>query len=685
MPLHSSAALIAEVGTAITKLTLVDLVDDEYRLIARAETSSTLTPPEADLTIAVVRLAGMLEAITGRELVRNGQLLVGPDAPGGGVGGIVVTTSAGGSMRAVVAALAAQQSAREAVNAARGTYARIEHVFSVDAAGEADTQWLGHEVAQLAGAQPEVVVIAGGLEGGAAATLERIGQIVGLVVRRSPTPPLVIYTGNSAAAGVVTAAIGDGVEVRQVENLRPTIGINRLEPTRSILRQMYNEQHLPKIAGYEKLKVWRPGHIGTVAEDQALIVRFLAERFGRNILALDAGATHCVGLIQAEEHFSQAVLANGGLGVGALQLLDTAGAEAIARWLPFELSEADLQNRLLNRLLRPNVPPANLDELLIDHALLREALRGVVDALAQARTNLRYDLVIAGGAVARAPRPGLVALVLLDSLPLEQDSSRFAIDLYVDSLSLLPVAGALAHVDADAAACLMERDGLNNGPLATVVVPQGTITEGSPVIEVELKTSQGDVKNVTVEGGQIVRLELPRGQRGTLRIRPAQGVYIGDNAPGAEVLSDEAAIAGSALGIVIDARPRPLVLPQQSEERGHRILAWLKALDALPPARTGDPAAPWQLCETTPEVSSYSSTPAAPALAPEEVPMLAASTATIAAGSGTPEGEPTVVQMASTEADHASVGADEEPDDIQSMRASLVEQTKPKRGFFRRS
>ena len=111
MAIHPTATLIAEVGNTITKLVLVDLVDGDYRLVARAETASTLAAPAADMTIAILELASMIEAITGRELVRNGQLLVPGDAQGNGAGALVVTTSAAGVAPVVIAALVGQVAA----------------------------------------------------------------------------------------------------------------------------------------------------------------------------------------------------------------------------------------------------------------------------------------------------------------------------------------------------------------------------------------------------------------------------------------------------------------------------------------------------------------------------------------------------------------------------------------------
>ncbi len=226
---------------------------------------------------------------------------------------------------------------------------------------------------------------------------------------------------------------------------------------------------------------------------------------------------------------------------------------------------------------------------------------------------------------------------------------------------------------------VIEQDALNNGPLATVIVPRGTLQEGSQILEVELRVVGGDTQQVNVLGGQLVRLPLPRGKRAAVRIRPAQGIYIGNNPPGAEVLSDEAAISGSALGVVIDARPRPLRLPDEQDERSRTLLAWLRALDAIPPVSAPPPAAIPQaaVAPTTP-------TPASTTEANGETSLLEDEdrSATEAPAS------PSVISAAVVDQDRADTGSDPNMDpralDLQAMRADLVEPAKPRRGFFRR-
>jgi hypothetical protein len=55
-------------------------------------------------------------------------------------------------------------------------------------------------------------------------------------------------------------------------------------------------------------------------------------------------------------------------------------------------------------------------------------------------------------------------------------------------------------------------------------------------------------------------------------------VRIGRNEPGAEVRSEVAALEGSALGVVIDARGRPLRLEASQAARQNQLWDWMVAL-----------------------------------------------------------------------------------------------------------
>jgi hypothetical protein len=642
LPQHG-ALLIADIGSDSTQVTLVDLVDQNYRLVARAASPSTFDAPDHDPTTAIFRAVREIEATTSRTLLRGDDLITPQNEAGDGVDGVVATTSATGPIGVAVAGLSKAGSVRSARHAARSTYTTLIDTIALDEGG---TQ-IGQHVLALHGHKPDVIVLAGGTEGGSVTANQRLAQIVKLLATHSDHAPLVIFAGNSAAADQVRQQIGEAAKVEVVDNLLPLPNQPRIEPVRSILRRYYNEQKTAKLPGADHLRKLRATRLGSAIEDQSLMVRFLAQRFGRNVLSVsvDGAATAC--LLASDSHYSEAIFGQLGLRHGALAVLDERGVDNIARWLPFAIDEPTLRNRLLNRVLRPRQVPTDLDDLLLDYAILREALSTAYTALRDERPRAPFDLVIAGGAMADAPRPGLAALALLDALQPTIHDSDLAINLYLDQFGLLAASGALAHLDTDAAACLLEQDGLNNLPLATVIVPHGEIAAGKNMVEVELRPVRGDAIKRTVKAGEIARLPLGRGKRATLRIQPVSGVAIGHNQAGTEVLSDEAAIVGSALGVIIDARPRPLALPTDFEQRRTTLLRWMEALDALPPAT---------------------------AFAPASDGVAATSNGTM---NGTSHAATATPPVESTTESHST-------DDIASLREGLVMTPQPKRGFFRK-
>jgi hypothetical protein len=596
------AALVAEIGAITTRVTLVDTVDGEARLIGQAEAPSTVEPPHADALAAIITAAEQIGETTGRRLVQDGRLIIPQNHERDGVNTVAAITSAAGQLGVVVAAVAADVSARSALRASRATYTGTLAVVTLDDTARGgdghDATWIERQVQALSGMQPDVVIIAGGLEEGAEDALVRLAHIVGLTAlttrvdaegqqRQDVTLRPAIYAGNSAVRERVIEALSGRAELTVVDNIRPALDSEQLTPCRREVSRLYDERILPTLAGAEGLRRLSLAPLRTVCDAHGLMARFVAERYRRAVLALDVGAASSSAHLASPGRFSPAVLGGVGVGHGLGAVLAERGLASIARWLPFQMSERELTHRLLNKMLRPHIPPVTREDLLIEHATAREALALALAALTDERPDAAYDLVIAGGGtLAHAPHPGLAALTVLDALQPAASESVLAIELHLDTLGLLGACGALAFADPDAALTLFERDLLRNTPLATCVVALGEGRLGEPALEAELVVTGGGARQVTVAHGSIGLLPLPVGRTAQLVLRPAGGVRIGRNAPGAEVASEQAAIKGSALGLVIDARGRPLRFPADPAGRQLALWDWLVALgverEALP-------------------------------------------------------------------------------------------------------
>lgn len=631
------AVLLAEIGSIMTRVTLVDLVAGEMRLIGRAEIPSTIEPPNDNAMVAILAAAAEIGELTGRRLLDQNTLILPQNNERDGVDQVVTITSAAGQMGVVIAAVAGDVSGRSALRAARTTYSSVLQTVTLDNTARTgdiqDSTWIERQVQMLTGLTPDVVIIAGGLEDGAQDSLVRLAHIVGLTAlstrvdsdgeqRQDITARPVIFAGNSKASERVIEALSGRARLKVVENLRPTLETEHLDPTRRELSQLYSEKLLPTLPGIAQLR--RLGTIPprTVCDASGLITRFVAELHKRSVLAFDIGSSSTSLQFHSQGQYSPIVMGNTGTGLGIGAVLADRGITAIARWLPFPIGERELTHRLLNKLLRPHIHPATREDLLIEHAVAREALASAFTLLQDERPHALYDLVIAGGGVlAHTPHPGLATLTILDALQPGASESVLAIDLHLDSLGLIGACGALAFANPEAALTLFERDLLNNTPLATCIIALGEGQPGTPAVEAELRVAGEEPQRISIAHGQIGRLALEPGQKGQIILRPASGVRIGRNAPGAEVSSEVAALNGSALGVVIDARGRPIRLPHEPLARQQALWDWMVALGV----ESG--ALPYEAADPLPELElpalmtiSTMITPITPEIAQPQTP-----------------------------------------------------------------
>lgn len=586
------AILIAEIGSVTTRVTLLNSVEGQTRWIGQASMPSTAEPPYHDLTIGMLQAAKRIGDLTGHVLLRDGHLITPQVNEREGVNHVLVATSASERMKLVIMGIASDISARSALHAAQCIYSDVQQVVTLDDAANnpelrRTTSWVERQVQALLAHEPDTIILAGGLEDSNNQAICRMAQTLAFVVQQQqhmsrkpgapPTP--VIYAGASSAHDCVRAALGEHADLTIVDNLRPTLEHERLEPIRRELVHRYSQHMLPAIPGFGALQNIASSSITTTVEAQGLLTRFFAERYNRRVLLLDVGGTSSSALFASPGSYTLAVNGLAGTGYSAMALVAQRGLAAIARWLPYTMPDQELRERLLNWHLRPQMVPSDRDDVLLEHALVREALSVTYGSLTDEHPNPDYDMVIGcGNPLTEAYRPGLAALSLLDSLQTTAADSTLAIDLRLDRLGLMAGCGVLASLDAEAALLVAETDLLRHTPLATCIIPLGNGKVGDVALEAELTSSRGSNRSVTVHHGEIARIPLPPGQRAGLTIRPRPGVRIGRNEPGAEVVSDPDAISGSELGIIIDARGRPLQLPDNAQQRSDMLWGWLVAL-----------------------------------------------------------------------------------------------------------
>ena len=89
MPQKPGATLVAEIGSVTTRVTLIDIVDGEMRMIGQTSVPSTTEPPLENAVIGILEAATQLSETTGRQLMRDGSLLMPQTAERDGIDALI--------------------------------------------------------------------------------------------------------------------------------------------------------------------------------------------------------------------------------------------------------------------------------------------------------------------------------------------------------------------------------------------------------------------------------------------------------------------------------------------------------------------------------------------------------------------------------------------------------------------
>jgi uncharacterized protein (TIGR01319 family) len=579
--------LATDCGSTTTKAILIEKRGEEYRLVNRGEAPTTVEAPFDDVTIGVLNATRELEDLTGRQLIHDGTILTPQLDEKRGVDLYLSTSSAGGGLQMMVMGVVRQMSAESAQRAALGAGAIIMDVIAIDD-GRKDYQ----KIQRLRELRPDIVLLSGGTDGG---TITHLVELAELLIAADPRPRFgtmnlpVIFAGNKDARDEIRHVLGERFDLRIVDNLRPDLDREHLGPAREAIHELFLEHVMQQAPGYSKLMTWTSADIMSTPNAVGKIMVTIAEQRGINILGVDIGGATTDVFSVFDGNYTRTVSANLGMSYSICNVMLEAGIQNIRRWLPFDIEEYEVRNRLRNKMIRPTTIPQTYEDLLLEQAVSREALRlafihhkqlarglkgvqqqrTIGEALDQAETGktlvqmMALDMIIgSGGVLSHAPKRAQSALMMMDAYQPEGVTM-----LAVDSIFMMPQLGVLSTVHPEAAAQVFDRDCLIR--LGSCVAPVGQGKEGEPCLTIDYNG-----KSETFRYGELRVLLLGVGEALQATIRPARGFDVGAGR-GRPV---EATLEGGVVGVVVDTRGRPLQLPPDDAARRQKLIDWMTAL-----------------------------------------------------------------------------------------------------------
>ena len=574
--LQDNSLLAVNVGASSTRAVLFDVVEGQYRFIASGQAPSTAEAPYKDITLGVNQAIVNLQTVTGKTLLdQDNQLITPMQADGSGVDAFAATLSAGPALRAVVVGLLSDVSMQSAQRLAETAYLQVMETFGLNDQRKPDEQ-----IDAILRARPDIIILTGGTDGGASRSIQKIMESVGLACYLMPEEkrPMILFAGNQSLTDSVKKSLGNLTpSLHFSPNIRPSLDTEDLVPASRELAQVFSDVRKRNMPGMDELNTLSGGRTLPTAYAEGRIIRFLSQMNGtsRGILGVDLGTTAAVVAAGFNGKLTLGVYPQFGLGENLPGLLQYTQIEDIMRWLPLDIAPSVVRDYLYQRSLYPGTIPATKEDHAIGHAISRQVL---YLAMQEARRNfppearlLRKDLMplfepilAGGGALSDAPTPGQSLLLLLDALQPVGITS-----IILDQNNLLPLLGAASESNYLLPVQVLESGAfMSLGTIVSVISPA---SYGTPVIKARLTYEDGSDARAEVKFGGLEILPLGMGQTARLTLQPLNRSDIGNGAGRNATIQ----LAVGVMAVVIDARGRPLTLPEDPVRRRELFKKWL--------------------------------------------------------------------------------------------------------------
>ena len=579
---HVGSILVADCGTVMTRAMLLDRVQGKHRLLSWSEVPSTWSRPWNAVGDGVRGAVERISTITARRLLdENSDLITSDVTSQRGVDIFGCTVSASEPLTVTIGGMAGDVSLASARRAAAGTYSQVVAVLN-DTSGlplskEACLQ-------KVRDAPSDVILIAGGVEGGAERPITRVLEAVALACSTMDPEmrPTIVYAGNSRLRRGPAAIFGADTDLRMVRNIRPTLESEYLADAQSELQALFIERKMNQLPGFSPVTKWSPAPTVPTAHAFGKLVHYLWRRgAGKSgVLGVDVGGANTTIVAVFDDRLYLTVRADLGIALGGGPLLDRLGSRSVTRWHPEPVSADEARALLMNKSSFPASIPHVKRELWLEQALVREVIRTTLDVarqgwqpgIAQIYPDLLPlcdTIIVSGGGLAHAARSRETVLMVLDAVQPIGVST-----LMVDTCGLTPALGSLTDQSPLTAAEAIDAGGL--ATLGTVIAPVGEAREGRPLMSVTVACDNGRKQDLEIRAGDLEFLPLPARQKALVQIRPRRTIDVGLGGPGAGTVLE---VNGGRAGLVIDARGRPLILRSDPGRRRRQIQSWLGEAD----------------------------------------------------------------------------------------------------------
>ena len=570
--------LAIDIGSIHTRTYLFEIAGDSFRFIAQGVARTTAEYPVHDLGEGLVSSIQNLEEITGHQILGPDGRFILPALPGGqGVDAMTATISAGPTMKIVCAGLLGDVSLVSAEHLAKTNYTRVLDQVSIN-----DTRQMDEQIDSILKILPDAIILSGGSDDGANHSLRRLLTTLGISCSLLPPEkrPEILFAGNKAIHGDVKGILEANATVNIAPNIRPQPEVEILDPAQSMLTDMVNRFRFRHLDGANDLNNLVGSRLLPTASSFGRMIRFLGKVYHsqRGVLGIDMGSMLTTTAIGKAGKLYLRVSQPGHDRLSYLEAMYQIPAQELLPWIGYNLSEEYLRDYLINKAVYPATIPTTNEDLAVEYALARYRLSNAISQFSHSYPGLNMSfrnglqpgfepIVISGTTLTAAPSLAQSLLMVLDGLqPIGLTT------IVLDQNHLLSVLGAAGQVSPNLPVEVLETGALLN--LCTVLSPVSQKRPGANIMNIHIVTEDKQEIDMEVLQGSLTVIPLSQGETANLFIETPGGDQSGLS--GGQTGGFK--VTAGALGIVIDARGRPVRTPTDILARQELLHQWLTIL-----------------------------------------------------------------------------------------------------------
>ncbi len=554
--------LSVDIGSQNTRAWLFEQREEGYALVCSA-VAETSAASGQDLRGGVNRALEALQEKSGLRLLDLHQKLIRAEE---GVGACGLSLSAGKPIRTVLAGISDTYSL--------AALRRLVSLFYTDVVLEIDLQSDLNATAQLEkliAANADLFVCAGGTNQGAIRPVRAALDNLRIVYQSLPRliRPQLVYAGNEALTDYAREELEAGEDFHRARNIQARTDAESLAaawPAMLGAFRRLRRQQLPGLAELEQ--DWECDALPS-AFAASRIVR-LIDRMnpgGKGAMALDVGCNSTIVLAARGEDF-----------IGSIShppISEQVGKET-SRYSTLPIDAQTAAAYMLNKKLHQAFLPATLEDLAIEQAWTRVRLHYALRRTRELFPWFGYDpelglldpyepVLLSGESLVRVPAPQQTLLMALDGLQ-PHGITTFA----MDKDQLLAGLGSLAEKEALLPVQVIDSGVFSN--LGTAICADASERSSRRVLTLEIDRGESARETLEIRKGEIKRVETTPPGPTLIYLSPNELTDVGMGFPG---LGGWVTVPPSEVGTVIDARGRPLELPEEMTRRSEAFYNWL--------------------------------------------------------------------------------------------------------------